>query len=124
MARPRIQLSPDQVEAIESLSGMGASLEEVATSIGISVDTLTLRFTEAIKKGRLKGRVSMKRKLFEMAMAGNLGARIWWGKNYMEESDKIESKNETAGTLVVQSVEERKERLQKALLNLKALDDK
>ena len=35
----------------------------------------------------------MKRKLYEKGMAGDLGAIIWWQKNFSGMSDKVETKH-------------------------------
>ena len=121
MGRPKIEIDGDLVA---KLARIHCTSSEIAAVVGCSVDTLDRRFAEEIAKGREEGKSTLRQGLWDLARKGNLGALIWLSKNHLGMSEKIESKNETAGTLVVQSVEERKERLQKALLNLKALDDK
>lgn len=55
MARPRKPIDPKNVEAYAAL---GFTMEEIAVLSDCSVDTLERRFADAIKKGRLKDKVS------------------------------------------------------------------
>lgn len=81
------------IEEIEKLAAMACTMEEIAHWFDCSVDTLERNFAEIIKKGRSKGKMSMKRALFQKVLKGDLGAMVWWGKNFAGMSDKIEQKN-------------------------------
>lgn len=85
MARPRLKIDPDQVE---QLAAINCSLEEMGAVLGCSADTLGRRFADAIKRGRERGRMSLKRKQYELAMAGNVTMLIWLGKQLLGQSDK------------------------------------
>lgn len=98
MARPRKKLTDEQIQNLEELGSHGCTNEEIAAALNISADTLTRRFADAIKKGKLKGMVSAKRMLYAAMMAGNLGARIWFGKQYMGEKDRTETENLNVNT--------------------------
>lgn len=91
MARPRKQVDEEQ---LEKLAMMQCTIEEIAAFFDVSHDTIQRRFACHIKKGNAKGRMSMKRALFEKMNKGDLGAMVWWGKNFAGMSDKVEQKTE------------------------------
>lgn len=65
MARPRKKIDPD---SLEQYAALGFTMEEIAVLSDCSVDTLERRFADAIKKGRLKDKVSFMRKVRAEAM--------------------------------------------------------
>ena len=77
---------------VEKLAAMACTAEEIASFFDCSQDTIERNFADALKKGRAKGRMSMKRSLFQKVQAGDLGAMVWWGKNFAGMSDKVEQK--------------------------------
>lgn len=85
------------IEEVEKLSAMQCTMEEMAHFFDVSVDTLERNFADIIKRGRSKGRMSMKRALFEKVQKGDLGAMVWWGKNFADMADKIENRNQHSG---------------------------
>lgn len=80
-------------EDVLKLATMQCTMQEMADFLGCSVDTLERNFAETIKLGRSRGTISMKRKLYEKGMTGDLGAIIWWQKNFSGMSDKVETKH-------------------------------
>lgn len=68
IGRPPADLGPDPEKRIQKLAALQLSLDEMGAVMGCSADTLTRRFAEAIEKGRLEGRASLKRTQFAMAM--------------------------------------------------------
>lgn len=80
------------LDELKKLCAMQCTDEEIAAWFGCSVDTLSRNFADIIKEGRQRGRISMKRALFDKVQKGDLGAIVWWGKNYAGMSDKIEQK--------------------------------
>lgn len=82
------------VELLTKLAAMQCTMDEIAAVIGCSIDTLERNFAGTIKEGRSKGTSSVKRKLFEKAQNGDLGAIIWFSKNFMGMSDRQEVKQE------------------------------
>lgn len=87
MARPRKKIDPTQVE---KLAAIQCSYSEMAAVLDCNESTLTRRFAQAIKKGREMGRMSMKRKQYEVGMTGNVTMLIWLGKQHLGQSDKRE----------------------------------
>jgi hypothetical protein len=93
MARPRIQIN---WEDFDKLCVMQATLTEIAAWFECSVDTIEravkrekkMSFAEyfASKKGR--GKISLRRRQYEVAMSGNVSMLIWLGKQYLDQSEK------------------------------------
>lgn len=81
-------------EDVIKLATMQCTMIEMADFLGCSVDTLERNFADSIKVGRSRGCISMKRKLYEKGMGGDLGAIIWWQKNFSGMSDRMEQKQE------------------------------
>lgn len=84
MARPKIEIDEEQVK---KLAAINCSLAEMAAVLGCSVDTLGRRFAEVIEEGRSSGKMSLKRKQYEVAMSGNVTMLIWLGKILLEQRD-------------------------------------
>lgn len=64
----------------EEMAANDFTMEECAAEMGVCVDTLYARFSEPLKKGRLRGNGSIKRQLFKKAMNGDTAMLIWLGK--------------------------------------------
>lgn len=65
---------------------------EIGSIVECSVDTLERNFADVIKKGRERGKSSLRRKQFEMAMNGNVTMLIWLGKQHLGQTEKVEQK--------------------------------
>lgn len=80
---------------------------EIAAVIGVSEDTMTRRcqaehkmnFAEYIKRKTLPGNVSIRRKQYILALAGDGQMLRFLGKNWLGQTDKFEQKTEISGTL-------------------------
>lgn len=88
VGRPKIEINEDQ---LEKLSSILCTMEEMASFFGCSVDTLERNFADTIKKGKDKGRMSLRRMQFEKAQTGNTTMLIWLGKQLLGQKDKIET---------------------------------
>ena len=97
MARPQKKIDEEQVR---KLAAINCSLEEIGSIVGCSVDTLGRRFAEVIKEGRNHGRTSLKRKMYETAMGGNITMMIWLSKQMLGYTDKVEEKMTVKAALV------------------------
>lgn len=78
-------------EAVEKLAGIMATQEEIAAFLDISVRTLLrdTEFCQIYKKGLDKGKMSLRRKQFNMSET-NPTMAIWLGKQYLDQHDKKE----------------------------------
>jgi|SRR5579863_3912447 len=81
------------LEMVERLAHIQCTHTEIASALGISVDTLTRhrQFAEVYKRGAEGGRKSLRRMQFESANKGNVVMQIWLGKQYLGQSDHVTS---------------------------------
>lgn len=95
MARPRKEFNWDE---FDKLCGIHATQREVADWFEMSEDTVERRireqfdlsFAEYVKQRQAPGKISLRRKQYEMAMNGNITMLIWLGKQYLGQADKQE----------------------------------
>jgi hypothetical protein len=87
--RPKIEIN---WEDVRKLSLLQCTQNEIASFLGVSVDTLLRRkeFCELHKKGMEEGRMSLRRLQWKKAQDGNTTMLIWLGKQYLGQSDKQE----------------------------------
>lgn len=85
--KPKVELDE---ATIVSLGGIGCTNEEIALILGCSSDTLVRNYAECLQKSRATMKMSLRRKQFELAISGNLGALIWLGKNLLGQTDRME----------------------------------
>lgn len=89
--RPRIELDDLQLDTIENLAAIHCTNEEIASVVGVSVDTLTRNFAEHIKTGKDKGKASLRRVQWQRAQGGNATMQIWLGKQLLGQKDVVET---------------------------------
>lgn len=83
VGRPRLQLDTEQITA---LAARGLSQADICRVLGISERTLSRRkqdtdaVARAIEEGKSKGAAQVANALFERAIAGDLGAIVWYEK--------------------------------------------
>jgi hypothetical protein len=87
MARPKKVINEDQ---LRKLAAIQCSYSEMAAVLGVDESTLTRRFAQVIKEGREQGKMSLKRKQYEVAMGGNTAMLIWLGKQILGQRDTPE----------------------------------
>lgn len=75
--RPFLELDE---ELIEDLASINCSMDEIATIVGCSKRTLQNNYCAVIEKGRARGNMSLKRKMFDLAIKGNATMLIWLSK--------------------------------------------
>ncbi len=92
MGRPRKPIDPDLVE---KLAAIACTDGEIAEFFGVNESTIKRRFAPLLKKGRAVGKISIKRKQFDAALAGSVPLLIWLGKQYLGQRDKVETENIT-----------------------------
>lgn len=89
--RPRKELD---TEMIEKLSSIFCTNEEIASVVGCHRETLANNYSTHIKKGRDRGKSSLRRMQFQKAQDGNPTMLIWLGKQYLGQSDHNEDETE------------------------------
>lgn len=97
--RPKIEIN---WEDVRKLSLLQCTQNEIASFLGVSVDTLLRRkeFCELYKKGMEEGRMSLRRLQWKKAQDGNTTMLIWLGKQYLGQSDKQELTGKDGKSLV------------------------
>ena len=83
-----INLEPE--ELAEKLGEIMCTNVEVAAVMGCSADYVGDHFSDAIKRGRDKGKTRLRQKQFDVAMKGSYAMLIWLGKQYLGQTDKVE----------------------------------
>ena len=61
-------------------------------------ETYKLSFSDAYKKLSSTGKMSLRRQQFRSAENGNVTMQIWLGKQWLGQTDKVESSNINIGT--------------------------
>lgn len=105
-----LAMSPAQVNAIMGYKAINMAVfcamaqaqctkEEIAGALDMSVETFDTRLkenpilVEVLAKCRLYGKSSLRRKQFDVAMAGHPKMLEWLGKQYLGQVDKVEQTN-------------------------------
>lgn len=93
MGRPEVKI---EKEDFEKLCSMQCTLVEIAGFFDCSEDTIenwckkTYRgqtFSEVYKRKSAKGKISVRRKQFQVADSGNATMLIWLGKQYLGQRE-------------------------------------
>ena len=81
-------------ELVQKLAHIQCTQAEIATAVGVSVDTLHRHpeFAEAHKRGAEGGRKSIRRMQFESATKGSIAMQIWLGKQYLGQRDNLDQR--------------------------------
>jgi hypothetical protein len=87
MARPRKRIDP---EIVERLAMIGCTTAEIASVCECSSDTLERRFAAILRKGREKGKSSLRLMQWKAAESGNVTMMIWLGKQLLGQRERLE----------------------------------
>lgn len=109
MGRPKKEIGKDQ---FEKLCAMFCTLIEVADFFDCSEDTIERwckrvyksTFADTYKRKSSRGRMSIRRKQFEVAMQGNTTMLVWLGKQYLGQADKMDFVEEQGFEFVTDKV--------------------
>lgn len=90
--RPKIEIDKNE---FEKLCALQCTLTEIAEWFKCSEDTIerwckrtySETFADTYKKKSAKGKISLRRKQFEVANAGNVSMLIWLGRNWLDQKD-------------------------------------
>jgi AraC-like DNA-binding protein len=83
--RPRIEVD---LAKLHELARLGCTLAEMATQVGCSRDTLERRYRQHIEAGRASGDVELRRKQFELALAGDQRMLVHLGRTRLGQVEK------------------------------------
>lgn len=92
MARPPKPIDPDQVE---KLAGIGCTLDEMAAFVGVTAGTFQRRAKReealrlALERGRMRSRVTVRRALYQHALAGKPAVLIFLAKHALGLKDGV-----------------------------------
>jgi hypothetical protein len=97
--RPQIQIDWQE---FDKLCYIQCTRREIADWFDCSEDTIEraclrdkgLAFALYFDQKKGTGKISLRRKQYEIAMGGNIAMLIWLGKQYLMQSDKVEQKSE------------------------------
>lgn len=88
MARPKKGFD---LETIEKLAAIHCTNTEIASVIGCDVSLLSKSdYSKIITKGKERGKMTLRRKMYETAMNGNVTMQIWLSKQILGFKEKIE----------------------------------
>ena len=98
MGRPPIIFSDADWQNIEKLCSLMCTADEIAYFMGISIDTLSRRISEAYgctfaeyhKRHSVNAIVSLRRSQWQNALNGNATMQIWLGKQYLGQKNNLD----------------------------------
>ena len=94
--RPKFEITPEICEQVENLSAQGLTVDQIASVLGVSRQTIYERqneypeFSDALKRGRGKGVANVTNALYTKAVDGDNTAMIFYLKNRAGWVDKQE----------------------------------
>ena len=103
--RPLIAINWKQVDQMCAIHCTG---DEQAAILEISYDTLNrackrdkkMSFADYFRQKSASGKMSLRRRQYSEAMEGNTTMLVWLGKNWLDQTDKQEVKQEVVNTTV------------------------
>ena len=103
--RPAFVPTDADRKQVETLSGYGLPIDQIAILIrdGISVDTLRAHFQDELKSGKAKANGQIAQTLFQKVKAGSETALIWWTKSQMRWSERHEITGVDGGPIKTES---------------------
>jgi ATP-dependent exoDNAse (exonuclease V) alpha subunit len=86
-------------KVFDELCAMQCSQREIAHWFRCSEDTIdravnrekNMGFAEYFEQKRTPGKICLRRKQYEVAMAGNIAMLIWLGKQWLGQSEKVQA---------------------------------
>ena len=113
VGRPKLNID---YETVSKLARMMCTMQEIASFLDVSINFLEkdAEFIRVYKKNIDNGKISLRRSQLKLADSGNCTMNIWLGKQYLGQTDKVESKNENIETSDIVF-----DKLAKALKNVK-----
>jgi len=87
--RPAFEPTDAERKQVQSLSGVGLPIEQIAVLVrdGIDTDTLRKHFAAELVSGKATANEQVGQTLFQKAIGGDTTAMIWWSKTQMRWSE-------------------------------------
>jgi hypothetical protein len=98
--RPRIEVD---LAKLHELARVGCTLAEMAAVLGCSHDTLERRYRGEIDRGRADGDADLRRKQFELAIAGDQRMLVHLGRTRLGQIEKVDLNSQAPVVIRVQS---------------------
>ena len=93
--RPKKDIDP---KIVYDLAKIHCTVEEMASILDCTRETLYKRFSDIMQKGFDDGKKCLRRKMFEIADKGNVPMMIWLSKQHLSMKDK--QPDEVANTVI------------------------
>lgn len=95
--RPLIEIDWD---AVDNMAAIHCTGPEIACVLGVHEDTMSnacrrekkMDFSTYIRQKRGTGKASLRRRQWKAAEAGDRTMLVWLGKNWLEQTDKMEQR--------------------------------
>lgn len=102
MARPRVKIN---WEEFDKLCSIQCTLLEIASWFGCSPDTIErackrehrMGFADYFAQKAAKGKISLRRMQWQIAIGGDRTMLIWLGKQYLEQSERMDQRQQITG---------------------------
>lgn len=106
--RPRLQYNPEIAKQVLAMSQYGTPQEEIAELVGISLIPLRRIYKKELEKGRNVAKLSVRKKLYEICMDGNVTALIFYAKTQLgwreKDSKEDQAVQSESGVLVTPGI--------------------
>ena len=103
-----MELDANTYRQVEDLAAIGCTYDEIALILGITGYQLKKRrksdveFEERHQKGMARLKMSIRRMQLQSAMKGNVAMLIWLGKQYLQQTDRVEVDGHLQETFVLE----------------------
>lgn len=74
-------------DLVERLAAIACTPDEIARVVDCSVHTIGRNFEEALNRGASRARVSLRRRQFKAAMAGDVDMLMWLGRVWLGQHE-------------------------------------
>ena len=107
--RPRAGRKPVHIDLmqLEKLAALQCTDQELAAWFGVSPYTIAKgrkkpEFAEAIERGRVRGRISVRRAQMRILQSGNASMGVWLGKQLLAQKDVVTNEHTGAAGQPIQ----------------------
>lgn len=101
MSRRPVDVDPEQVYKLAMIQCTNV---EIAAFLNCSESTIRVKFAAELAKGREAGKMSLRRKQFEVAQNGNIAMLIWLGKQYLGQTDRTDTTSKGEAIKFVETI--------------------